>query len=107
MPYKGTDYGSSFNQMHHPSKSLINAVNVGNFLLLALAFGIIREFTVEKSLIGAVNVENVLLAVWTFFVIREFTVEKGLMSAVDVGNLLPLALAFNIHQRVHTGVGAL
>jgi len=38
-------------------------VNVGNFLLLALAFGIIREFTVEKSLIGAVNVENVLLAV--------------------------------------------
>ena len=42
-------------------KSLMSAVNVGNLLLLTLAFGIIREFTVEKGFMSAVNVGNLLL----------------------------------------------
>ena len=36
-------------------------MNVGNLLLQALAFGIIREFTVEKGLMSAVNVGNLSL----------------------------------------------
>ena len=61
-----------------------------------MAFGIIREFTVEKNLISAVNVGNLLLLALAFGITREFTVEKNLMSAVNVGNLLLLAMAFGI-----------
>ena len=80
MPYKGSDYVTSFNQMHllssgrkiHTGESLRSAVNVGNLLLLTLAFGIIREFTAEKGFMSAVNVGNLFLLAVAFGIIREF-----------------------------------
>ena len=83
----------------------MSAVNVGNLLLLALAFGITREFTIEKTFMSSVNAGNLLLLSSVFLIIREFTLEKGLLSAVNVGNLNSRSGLFG-YQRVHTGEGA-
>ena len=60
-------------------QGLMSAVNVGNLLLLTLAFGIIREFTVEKGFMSAVNVGNLFLLAVAFGIIRVHLPRLGLI----------------------------
>ena len=62
----------------------MSAVNVGNLLLLALAFSITRDFTVEKNLMSAVNVGNPLRIDRNSINTGELTLEKDLIDRKSV-----------------------
>ena len=79
----------------------MNAVNVGNLLLLVMAFGIIREFTIEKNLMSSVNMGNLLLAL-AFGIIRVHSGERTYECSECRKSFINKSSRFD-HQRIHTG----
>ena len=74
----------------------MSVVNVGNLLLLALAFVIITESTLEKDRMSALNVGSLLTIGGRSFDTGEFTQERDPMAATTAGKLSPTCHALCI-----------
>ena len=76
-------------------------MNVGSIFLIAQAFFVIREFTLEKDLISALNVADLLLLKHISMIITEFTLEKA-YECSECGRTVKQKQCCFIHWKVHT-----